>query len=127
MKTCKLSDEDLVKKCAEWVDKLCKSGGSSWSLSVPVNFEKDPDVLFSELIKRYSEKYHISTEHDTEFPISEESVIKEKRFHAACCAMQGVIANGIYDLNEVSSIDDIVFDSYKLADGILKQGGYESI
>lgn len=54
MKTCKLSDEDLVKKCAEWVDKLCKSGGSSWSLSVPVNFEKDPDILLSELIKRYS-------------------------------------------------------------------------
>lgn len=55
MKTFELSDEDLVKKCAEWVDKLCKSGGSAWNLSVPVNFEKDPDILLSELIKRYSD------------------------------------------------------------------------
>ena len=51
-------------------------------------------------------------------------VIKEKRFHAACSAMQGVIASGIYNLNDTDSIDDIVFDSYKLADELLKQGGF---
>ena len=123
MKTCKLSDEDLVKKCAEWVDKLCKSGGSSWSLSVPVNFEKDPDVLFSELIKRYSEKYHISTEHDTEFLISEENVIKEKRFHAACCVMQGLLSNPNVAVNTTST-GEIISDSYVYADEILKQGGF---
>ena len=50
--------------------------------------------------------------------------LKEKRFHAACSAMQGIIANGIYNLNDTDSIDDIVFDSYKLADELLKQGGY---
>ena len=50
--------------------------------------------------------------------------LKEKRFQAACSAMQGIIANGIYNLNETDSIDDIVFDSYKLADELLKQGGF---
>ena len=29
------------------------SGGKSWSLQVPVNFDKDPDVLISELCKRF--------------------------------------------------------------------------
>ena len=50
--------------------------------------------------------------------------LKEKRFKAACFAMQGVIASGIYSLNDTDSIDDIVFDSYKLADELLKQGGF---
>ena len=50
--------------------------------------------------------------------------LKEKRFQAVCSAMQGIIASGIYDLNEADSIDGIVFDSYKLADELLKQGGF---
>ena len=50
--------------------------------------------------------------------------LKEKRFQAACSAMQGVISSGIYNLNDTDSIDDIVFDSYKLADELLKQGGF---
>ena len=50
--------------------------------------------------------------------------LKEKRFQAACSAMQGVIASGIYNLNDTDSIDDIVFDSYKLADELLRRGGF---
>ena len=50
--------------------------------------------------------------------------LKEKRFHAACSAMNGIIASRTYNLNDTDSIDDIVFDSYKLADELLKQGGF---
>lgn len=50
-----LSDSDLIEAVATWVDKLCKSGGAAWSLSVPVNFNEDPDTLISELVKRYKQ------------------------------------------------------------------------
>jgi hypothetical protein len=50
---CTLSDAELIDRCSEWVDKLCKSGGQAWSLRVPVDFERDPDILISELIQRF--------------------------------------------------------------------------
>jgi hypothetical protein len=48
-----LSDTELIAKCGEWVSKLCRSGGRAWTLRVPVDFTRDPDVLFTELIKRF--------------------------------------------------------------------------
>jgi hypothetical protein len=48
-----LSDTELVSKCSQWISKLCESGGKAWTLRVPVDFTHDPDVLFSELIKRF--------------------------------------------------------------------------
>ena len=48
-----LSDSELVAKCSEWVSELCRSGGRAWTLHVPVDFTRDPDVLFSELIRRF--------------------------------------------------------------------------
>lgn len=50
---CKLNNEELVIKVREWVSKLAKTGGSAWTLSVPVNFERDPDILIEELCKRF--------------------------------------------------------------------------
>lgn len=50
---CTLSDNELIEKCNDWVSKLCKSGGKAWSLQVPVNLNNDPDILFSELGKRF--------------------------------------------------------------------------
>ena len=50
---CTLSDEELLEKCEEWVSKLAHSGGHAWILSVPVNFNNDPDMLFSELGRRF--------------------------------------------------------------------------
>lgn len=47
-----MSDEDLIKKCDEWIFSLAKSGGQSWVLSIPVRFDKDPDMLFTELGQR---------------------------------------------------------------------------
>ena len=43
-----------------------------------------------------------------------------KRFHAACCAMQGLLANPSYNMNSLS-VQSIVITSYELADELLKQ------
>lgn len=51
-KTTTLSDDELIEACNDWVSRLAKSGGRDWCLSVPVNFNKDPDMLFIELGKR---------------------------------------------------------------------------
>jgi hypothetical protein len=50
---CTLSDEELIAKCQEWVSSLCKTGGQSWCLRVPVSLNTDPDMLFSELAERF--------------------------------------------------------------------------
>jgi len=50
---CTLSDNELSTKCHEWIDKLCKSGAHAWCLRVPVDFNNDPDVLFTELLDRF--------------------------------------------------------------------------
>lgn len=55
---CTLSDQELIDKCDQWVTSLAKSGGETWSLSVPVNFNKDPDMLFIELINRFKALKH---------------------------------------------------------------------
>lgn len=51
-----ISNEELINRCEEWIDKLCKSGGRDWCLTVPVNFNRDPDMLFTELIRRFKEQ-----------------------------------------------------------------------
>lgn len=50
---CELSNEELVQKVHEWVDKMCRTGGRAWSLEVPVNFNRDPDVLITTLCQRF--------------------------------------------------------------------------
>ena len=52
---CTLTDNDLVEKCNQIVNKLAKTGGKSWCLQVPVNFDEDPDILFHELGSRLKE------------------------------------------------------------------------
>lgn len=52
-KECTLSDQELIKRCNEWVSRLCNTGGAAWTLRVPVDFENDPDMLFIELSKRF--------------------------------------------------------------------------
>lgn len=52
--------------------------------------------------------------------------IKEMRFHAACCAMQGAVT-GIINISNDSCIWDhesVVKQSYIIADELLKQGGF---
>lgn len=55
---CDLSDEDLITACNEWVSKLCNSGGQAWRMQVPVSFNSDPDMLFTELADRFKEICH---------------------------------------------------------------------
>lgn len=50
-----LTNEELIKRCNEWVHKLAETGGKAWTLRVPVDFNNDPDVLFIELGKRLEE------------------------------------------------------------------------
>lgn len=50
---CTLSDKELIDMCNQWVHSLAKTGGQSWILQVPVNFNRDPDMLFIELGKRF--------------------------------------------------------------------------
>lgn len=52
---CTLNDKELLEKVSEWVSSLSKTGGKSWSLHVPVDFNNDPDMVISELCQRYSE------------------------------------------------------------------------
>jgi hypothetical protein len=52
-KGCTLSDQKLIDSCREWISKLCDSGGKEWTLGVPVDFNRDPDMLFSEVITRF--------------------------------------------------------------------------
>ena len=55
-KRCTLTDKELISKSQEWISKLAKSGGDDWVLRVPVDFNHDPDMLFSELCNRLAEK-----------------------------------------------------------------------
>ena len=51
---CTLRDAELLADVEKWVSKLCDTGGRAWTLSVPVNFNRDPDMLITELCKRYA-------------------------------------------------------------------------
>ena len=53
---CTLNDAELLERVHDWVSRLCISGGNEWVLSVPVDFNHDPDYLISELCNRYAAK-----------------------------------------------------------------------
>lgn len=50
---CTLSDLELADKCDDAISKMCKTGGRSFTMSVPVNFDSDTDMILTELIKRF--------------------------------------------------------------------------
>lgn len=52
---CTLSNAELLAAVGTWVSKQCDTGGRAWTLSVPVNFNRDPDMLITELRKRYAD------------------------------------------------------------------------
>lgn len=49
---CTLTDKELIEIARDWISKLTKSGGREWCLRVPVDFNHDPDMVFSELCNR---------------------------------------------------------------------------
>jgi len=46
-----LNPEYLITKAEKIVSNLCRSGGKTWVLSVPVK-STDPDMILSEVIRR---------------------------------------------------------------------------
>lgn len=56
---CDLSNEELTTMCRQWVSKLCETGGKAWTLEIPVNYNKDPDLLICELIDRFKKNQSI--------------------------------------------------------------------
>lgn len=49
-----MRSEVLVDKCRKWIENLCNTGGQAWTLRVPPDPARDPDLLFSELCRRVS-------------------------------------------------------------------------
>lgn len=47
-----LTNEQLITKAHQLIKELCESGGRSWTLRIPADPEKDPDIIFSELCSR---------------------------------------------------------------------------
>lgn len=56
---CDLSNEELTTMCRQWVSKLCETGGKAWTLEIPANYNKDPDLLICELIDRFKKNQSI--------------------------------------------------------------------
>lgn len=46
-------DKDLIEKARNMVNELCQTGGRSWTMRVPVDLEKDHDMVFTRLINRF--------------------------------------------------------------------------
>lgn len=51
--SCTLSNEELHTACEEMILKLCDTNGKAWKQSIPVDYNKDPDLLLSALIVRF--------------------------------------------------------------------------
>jgi len=65
---CALSNEELLIKCEQWINDLCRSGGKAWSLHVPPEVNNDPDFLFSELIDRFKNTLNNATKKEPNLP-----------------------------------------------------------
>ncbi len=60
-----LKDSELTDRCEKWVNKLCESKGKAWTLCIPPDHGRDPDLLITELIKRFKElKKRLGDEHE---------------------------------------------------------------
>ena len=50
-----ISDDELIILVDEQINKLCETGGKSFTMSVPVKIT-DTDMLLCEIVKRFREK-----------------------------------------------------------------------
>ena len=51
----KMTDEELIQIADKQLSEMCKTGGRSFRMTVPVEI-KDTDMIFSELIRRFQNK-----------------------------------------------------------------------
>ena len=125
---------DKVKiKSLEWYNKNSEysavvQNGASFTDSMTKYCGKTAIV-----VEIYHESYDLDIDGDgwywydwmleDEPPISEQ--LKEKRFHAACCAMQGIVSGLMQSEEWHGWTDDYISKrAYSLADEMLKQGGF---
>lgn len=50
-----MEDDELIAKAREMVNEPCQTGGRSWTMRVPVDLERDHDMVFTRLINRFEE------------------------------------------------------------------------
>jgi len=55
---CTLQDTVLIEECERQIKAMCDTGGRAFTMSVPVNHNRDTDMIFTELIRRL--KYYAS-------------------------------------------------------------------
>lgn len=51
---CTLDDKQLVKKARVLIHGLCH--GKEWIMHIPADMNNDPDIIFSELCRRFESK-----------------------------------------------------------------------
>ena len=74
-----LKDDELIERCDSLIDDFTKGKMREWVMHIPAEPNKDPDLIFSELISRYKrlrdalEKYADNSNwlYDTEYCIYE--------------------------------------------------------
>lgn len=50
---CTLTDKELIEEAKKQLSKLCETGGRSFTMRVPVDFNKDTDMIIGEVIWRF--------------------------------------------------------------------------
>lgn len=68
---CTLTNDELINKAHQLIKSLAETGGKSWKLRVPVDFNNDPDIIFSELCNRLKEPAY-------PLPVNSEGWVKDK-------------------------------------------------
>lgn len=53
LEKCTLTDQQLIDLANSMVNDLAQTGGRAWTMRVPVDFDRDHDMIFSELISRF--------------------------------------------------------------------------
>ena len=48
-----ISDEELAEMARTELSKLCKTGGKSFSMTIPARYD-DTDIIFYELLERFN-------------------------------------------------------------------------
>lgn len=116
---CTLSNKELIERSREIISELAKTGGKSWSLQVPVNFNRDPDMIFSELgnrlqqVEDYSEPNYSSIEQLT--LLQQELGYKEGELSTV--AMLGLVGEAGEVLSEAGDVQNSFYYAM-LPDGI---------
>lgn len=50
---CTLTDEQLIETTRNMISDLAESGGRAWTMRVPVDFNRDHDMVLLEVVARF--------------------------------------------------------------------------